>query len=69
MRWPKYWSFSLSISPANEYPGLTSLQFFLKGKSIAEVGKKDRVKIDGCQVTLKHFGLICCEESFYEALD
>ena len=22
MRWPKYWSFSFSISPANEYPGL-----------------------------------------------
>ena len=24
MRWPKYWSFSLSISPSNEYPGLIS---------------------------------------------
>ena len=24
MRWPKYWSFSLSISPANEHPGLVS---------------------------------------------
>ena len=23
MRWPKYWSFSFSISPSNEYPGLT----------------------------------------------
>ena len=22
MRWPKYWSFSLSISPSSEYPGL-----------------------------------------------
>ena len=22
MRWPKYWSFSLSISPSNEHPGL-----------------------------------------------
>ena len=21
-RWPKYWSFSFSISPSNEYPGL-----------------------------------------------
>ena len=26
MRWPKYWSFSLSISPSNEHPGLTSLR-------------------------------------------
>ena len=23
MRWPKYWSFSLSITPSNEHPGLT----------------------------------------------
>ena len=22
MRWPKYWNFSLSISPSNEHPGL-----------------------------------------------
>ena len=25
MRWPKYWSFSFSISPFNEHPGLTPL--------------------------------------------
>ena len=24
MRWPKYWSFSLSISPSSEHPGLVS---------------------------------------------
>ena len=26
MRWPKYWSFSFSISPANEHPGLISFR-------------------------------------------
>ena len=26
MSWPKYWSFSLSISPSNEYPGLISFR-------------------------------------------
>ena len=26
IRWPKYWSFSFSISPANEYSGLISLR-------------------------------------------
>ena len=26
MRWPKYWSFSFSISPSSEHPGLISLQ-------------------------------------------
>ena len=27
IRWPKYWSFSFSISPSSEYTGLISLQF------------------------------------------
>ena len=26
MRWPKYWSFSFSISPSNEQPGLISFR-------------------------------------------
>ena len=26
MRWPKYWSFSFSISPSNEHPGLISFR-------------------------------------------
>ena len=26
VRWPKYWRFSLSISPSNEYSGLTSFR-------------------------------------------
>ena len=26
MRWPKYWSFSFTISPSNEYPGLISFR-------------------------------------------
>ena len=28
MRWPKYWSFSLSISPSNEHAGLVSFQYY-----------------------------------------
>ena len=27
IRWPKYWSFSFSISPSNEHPGLVVLPF------------------------------------------
>ena len=27
IRWPKYWSFSFSISPSNEYLGLISFRF------------------------------------------
>ena len=26
MRWPRYWSFSFSISPSNEHPGLISFR-------------------------------------------
>ena len=26
IRWPKYWSFSLSISPSNDHPGLVSFR-------------------------------------------
>ena len=26
IRWPKYWSFSISISPSNEHPGLISFR-------------------------------------------
>jgi len=26
IKWPKYWSFSLSISPSNEHPGLISFR-------------------------------------------
>ena len=27
-RWPKYWSFSFSISPSNEYSGLISFKMY-----------------------------------------
>ena len=29
VRWPKHWSFSLSISPSNEHPGLVSFRMDL----------------------------------------
>ena len=31
IRWPKYWSFSFSISPSNEYSGLISLRIYWLG--------------------------------------
>ena len=40
IRWPKYWSFSLSISPSNEYSGLISF-------------KMDWLDLDAVQGTLK----------------
>ena len=40
IRWPKHWSFSFSISPSNEYSGLTSFRI-------------DRLDLLAVQVTLK----------------
>ena len=41
IRWPKYWSFSFSISPANEYSGLTSFRMdwldLLESKGLSRV--------------------------------
>ena len=40
MRWPKYWSFSFSISPSNEHPGLISFRmdwFSLQSKGLSRV--------------------------------
>ena len=31
IRWPKYWSFSFSISPSNEHPGLISFRMYWLG--------------------------------------
>ena len=41
MGWPKYWSFSFSINPSNEHPGLISLGWtgwiFLQSKGLSRV--------------------------------
>ena len=41
IRWPKYWSFNLSISPSNEYSGLISLRMdclnLLQSKGLSRI--------------------------------
>ena len=41
IRWPKYWSFSFSISPSNEHPGLISFRMdwldLLQSKELSRV--------------------------------
>ena len=41
IRWPKYWSFSLNISPSNEHSGLISFRMdcleFLQSKGLSRV--------------------------------
>ena len=53
IRWPKYWSFSFSISPSNEYSGLISFR----------INWLDLLAVQGTlksllQINLKSWGLI-----------
>ena len=47
MRWAKYWSFSISISPSNEHPGLVSFRMDwldLQSKGLSRVFSKTTVQ-------------------------
>ena len=58
IRWPKYWSFSFSISPSNEYSGLISLGWTgwisLKSKGLSRVFSNTTVQkqLFGTQLSL-----------------
>ena len=61
IRWPKYWSFSLSISPSNEYSGLISFrmeiilkEWFPLGKEIIGFPLLERLDLLAVQGTLKN---------------
>jgi len=49
MRWPKYWSFSFSISPSKGHPGLISLEWTgwisLQSKGLSGIFSNTTVKI------------------------
>ena len=46
IRWPKYWSFSFSISPSNEYSGLISFR----------IDWFDLLEVQGILKSLQHHG-------------
>ena len=61
MRWPKYWSFSFSISPSNEYSGLISFRIdwfvSLQSKRLLRVFSNTTVQkhwFFGTQLSLVH---------------
>ena len=69
IRWPKYWRFSFSINPSNEYSGLISFRSdwisFNYGKIIALiiwtfVGKVKKWSHSAVSDSLWHLFLICC---------
>ena len=49
IRWPKYWSFSFTISPSNEHPGLISFRMdwldLLATKGLSRVFSKTTVQM------------------------
>ena len=50
IRWPKYWSFSFSISPSNEYSGPISFK--------RKWSKHTQLKDKGCQIDFQRFNFI-----------
>ena len=51
MRWPKYWSFSFSISPSNEHPGLISFR----------MGWLELLAVQGALKSLLQHCCCCCK--------
>ena len=48
IKWPKYWSFSFSISPSNEYLGLISFRMdWLQSKGLSRVFSNTTVQKHG----------------------
>ena len=67
IRWPKYWSFSFSISPCNEYSGLISQRV---GQDWATELNWTDLSISGWFITLLHWWeksprISSCKGSFY----
>ena len=61
IRWPKYWSFSFSISPSKEHPGLISFSmdwldlFFLQSNGLSRVFSRPQFKsIDSLVLSFLH---------------
>ena len=67
LRWPKYWSFSFSISPSNEYSGLISFRMdwfdLLAVQGTLKVSTKwhwnlhpERPSLEGLMLKCQYFG-------------
>ena len=52
IRWPKYWSFSFSISPSNEYSGLVSFRMDWLGPLAVQGTLKNLLQNHGSKATI-----------------
>ena len=55
MRWPKYWSFSFSISPSNEHPGLNSFSMDWLDLLAVQGTLKSLLPVTGVQIVTYSF--------------
>ena len=58
IRWPKYWSFSFSISPSNEYSGLISFRidwFTIGPCCLTILYTQAYIELNWTELKLKHF--------------
>ena len=54
VRWPKYWSFSFSISPSNEHPGLISFRMdWLDLLAVLAIRTRQNAHSTASKLTLK----------------
>ena len=68
MRWPKYWSFSFSIIPSKEIPGLISFRrrsgwISLQSKGLSRVSSNTTVQKHLACYLLKVLGMLCSYRS------
>ena len=63
MRWPKYWSFSLSISPFNEHPGLVSFRMDWLDLVVVQGTLKSLLQHHSSKASiLRHSAFFLCKE-------
>ena len=71
IRWPKYWSFSFSISPSNEYSRLTSFRMdyrkiiFLYQKSLNWKSLKKGCYLENFKINSHLAEMACLSELFW----
>ena len=58
MKWPKYWSFSLSISPSKEYPGLISFRMDWLGLLAVQGTHKSLLQHHSSKVSILWFYML-----------